>query len=328
MLELKNHIISNFKFESGKVISDLSMEYAVHGTQKLDEHGKITNAFLYLHGWSGDRTSVENLSSVIGPKKVIDTNKFYVISPTALGTPGSSSPSSTGMGTDFPEYSIKDMAAAQYELLRQGLGLEHLQGIMGTSMGGFQVLHWALEYPHFMDFLILHGTSHRFSNRMFGVYHLMNQIIEGDAEYNKGTYVQNPVKVMENVAYLSYLFSLAPENYEECFDSRKEFLAGVGERKADSIDWDANDLVWRNKAIFNHDLTHEISKIDIPSLVIGIHQDQIVDEKFDVLPLHEGLKNSELFIYDSIWGHYGCIRDILKVSGAIGRFLAREDLSD
>lgn len=327
LLKQKNHTLHDFKFESGMVISDLSMEYAVQGTKKLDEQGNIANAFLYLHGWSGDYASVKNLSSVIGPGKAIDTRKFYVISPTALGTPGSSSPSSTSMGTDFPEYSIKDMIVAQYELLRQGLGIEHLQGIMGTSMGGFQALHWALEYPDFMDFLILHGTSHHLSNRMFGVYHLMNQIIEGDAEYNNGKYVQNPVKVMEHVAYLSYLWSLSPENYEECFDSRNEFLAGVGERKADSINWDANDIIWRNKAMFNHDLTHEISRISVPALVIGIHQDQIVDEKFSIMPLKEGLRNSELFLYNSIWGHYGCIKDVLKASGAIGRFIS-EGCSD
>jgi len=322
LLEKQYHILKDFQSESGEVIPDLTMEYAVHGTKKLDHEGKITNAFLYLHGWSGDCNSVENLNPVIGPGKVIDTNQFYVISPTALGTPGSSSPSTTNLGTEFPEYGIKDLAVAQHELLLQGLGIEHLRGIMGTSMGGFQALNWALEYPEFMDFLILHATSHRFSNRMFGVYHLMSQIIEDDAEYNQGNYTQNPTKAMEKVAYLSYLWSLAPDNYERCFQSKKEFLEGVGERKADSVDWDANDIVWRNKAIFNYDLTDEISRIEVPSLVIGIHQDQIVDEKFSVIPLYEGLLNAELFYYDSIWGHYGCIRDVLKSSEAIEKFLA------
>jgi homoserine O-acetyltransferase/O-succinyltransferase len=322
LLEPKYHILKDFHLESGEVIPDLTMEYAVQGVKKLDPQGKITNAFLYLHGWSGDYTSVESLKSVIGPGKAIDTNLFYVISTTALGTPGSASPSSTNMGTDFPEYSIKDMAVAQYELLTQKLGVEHLRGIMGTSMGGFQALNWALKYPEFMDFLILQGTSHRFSNRMFGVYHLMNQIIEGDAEYNNGDYSQNPVKAMGHVAYLSYLWSLSPDNYEVCFHSKSEFLEGVGDRKADSVDWDANDLVWRNKALFNHDLTDKISEIDVTSLVIGIHQDQIVDEKFSLIPLHEGLRNSELFLFDSIWGHYGCVRDIDKVSGVIESFLA------
>ncbi len=95
----------------------------------------------------------------------------------------------------------------------------------------------------------------------------------------------------------------------------------MSERKADSADWDANDLVWKNRAVFNHDLTDELSRIGVPSLVIGIHQDQIVDEKYSLMPLYEGLPNAELFIYDSIWGHYGCIRDVIKSSEAIFKFL-------
>jgi homoserine O-acetyltransferase/O-succinyltransferase len=323
MLEPKNFIFKDFQLESGEVINDLNIEYATQGVKKRDKDGKIYNAFLYLHGWSGDYTSVESLSSVIGPGKVIDTNQFYVISPTALGSPGSASPSTTGMRNKFPEYNIKDMAKAHYQLITEGLGIKHLHGIMGTSMGGFQALNWALEYPDFMNFLILNGTSHRISNRMYGAYHLMNQIIEDDHAYNNGNYAKNPVKVMEKVAYLSYLWSLSPENYEECFDSRGEFIEGVGDRKADSIEWDANDLVWRNIALLGHDLKAKISRIKVPSLVIGIHEDQIVDEKFSVMPLYEGLENSELFIYNSIWGHYGCTKDILKASNAINGFFNR-----
>lgn len=264
---------------------------------------------------------MENLSSVIGPGKAIDTNKFHVISPTALGAPGSFCPSKSGIGLNFPIYGIKDMVNAHYQLITKGLKIEHLQGIMGTSMGGFQALNWALEYPNFMDFLILNGTTHKILNRMYGAYQLMNQIIEDDPAYKKGNYTQNPVKTMEKAAYLSYLWSLSPENYEECFQSRKEFIEGVGERKADAIGWDANDLVWRNRALLGHDLNDKISQIKVPSLVIGIHQDQIVDEKFSVMPLYDGLENSELFLYNSIWGHYGCTKDILKASGAIETFL-------
>ena len=313
--------LNDFKFDSGEILPEITIEFATQGNKQLDSHGNISNAFLYLHGWSGDYTSVENLNGIIGPGKAIDTNKYYVISPTALGAPGSSCPSSTDLGNKFPNYTIKDMIRTHYQLITEKLGIKHLKGIMGTSMGGFQALNWAIEYPEFMDFLILNGTSHRISNRMFGAYHLMNEIIENDAGYDKGNYSENPVKTTEIVAYLSYLFSLAPENYEKCFKSREEFIEGVGERKSDGHNWDANDLLWRNKALLQHDLKDEISQIKVPALVIGIYQDQIVDEKFCVLPLVEGLKNSKLFMYNSIYGHYGCTKDILKAFNAIADFM-------
>jgi len=321
MLEPKYHIIKDFQFESGEVFPELKLEYATQGIKKLDSEGNITNAFIYLHGWSGDYTSVENLKSVIGPGKAIDTNHYYVISPTALGAPGSSAPSTSGRGTEFPRYNIKDMVKAHYQLITRGLGIKHLKGIMGTSMGGFQALNWAIDYPDVMEFLILNGTSHRISNRMYGVYDLMNQIIQDDSGYENGNYTENPVKVMEKLAYLSFLWSLSPENYEECFQSRSEFSDGVGERKKDAHDWDANDLVWRNHALLGHDLGDKISKINVPSLVIAINQDQIVDFNYCVMPMYEGLDNSQLFSYDSIWGHYGCVRDIQKAEHAIKKFI-------
>ena len=321
MLKPQYHILKDFQLESGEILPELKLEYATQGNKKLDSEGNITNAFIYLHGWSGDYTSVENLKSVIGPGNAIDTNQFYVISPTALGAPGSSAPSTSGLKTEYPHYTLKDMVRAHYELMTTKLGIKHLNGIMGTSMGGFQALNWAIEYPDFIDFLILNGTSHRVSNRMYGMYHLMNQMITEDSGYMNGNYTDNPLRVMEKSSALSFLWSLSPENYETCFQSRSEFLDGMGDREKDAHEWDANDVIWRNNALLEHDLGDEISKIRIPSLVVAINQDQIVDFNYCVMPMYEGLKNSQLFNYDSIWGHYGCVRDVQKAEGAIKNFV-------
>jgi len=321
MLKPEYYMVKDFQFASGEVIPELKLEYATQGIKELDNEGNITNAFLYLHGWSGDYTSVENMASVIGPGKAIDTNQYYVISPTALGAPGSSSPSTSHLETEFPDYTIKDMVNAHYQLLAGGLGIKHVKGIMGTSMGGFQALNWGIEYPDFMDFLILNATSYRISNRMYGMYHLMNQIIMEDPGYQDGHYTVNPVRAMEKSSQLSFLWSLAPENYEECFQTRNEFLVGMGDREKDAHEWDANDIVWRNKAMFKYDLSGKMSKIRVPSLVLAINQDQIVDFKFCITPMYESLSNSQLFRYDSIWGHYGCVRDIQKSEDAIKKFV-------
>mgnify|MGYP001066086712 CR=1 FL=1 len=96
---------------------------------------------------------------------------------------------------------------------------------------------------------------------------------------------------------------MSPDIYEECFQTRREFTDGVEDRKKDSLDWDANDIIWRNKALLGHDLGKRISKISIPALILAINQDQIVDFNYSVLPMHGAMDNSQLFHYDSIWGH-------------------------
>jgi homoserine O-acetyltransferase len=323
MLKPRYHTIKEFEFQSGKLLPEITLEYATQGVKETDEAGKITNAILYLHGWTGSYASVENLADVIGPGKTIDTNRFYVISPTALGSPGSVSPSTSGKGPEFPDYTIKDMVEAHYQLINQKLGIEHLKGIMGTSMGGFQALTWALEHPGFTDFLILNGTTHRISNQMYGVYHLLIRIIEDDPGYNGGKYSKNPVEAMAKASNLTFLWTVSPDYFDEFFSSRKEFLEFLDEMGAESSGWDANDVVWRSQALLNYDLEGRISQIKTPALILGIHQDQLVNPDTGAIPLHEEISGSELFLYDSILGHYGCTRDIKKAENAIKTFLTR-----
>jgi homoserine O-acetyltransferase len=321
MLKPKYHTLCAFKLESGEVLPEVKLEYATQGTKECDADGNITNAVLYLHGWTGDCTSVENLSDVIAPGKALDTNRFYIISPTALGSPGSTSPSTSQLQSEFPYYSIKDMANANYHLIIQKFGLKHLRGIMGTSMGGFQALHWALEYPDFMDFLLLNGTAPRISNQMYGVYRLLIQIIEDDPAYDGGSYTENPVRAMEKVSNLTFLWTCSPSYFQNNFSSREDFTGLLDEMGEEAAQWDAKDVIWRTRAMLNYDLEGMLSRIEIPTLVTGNVQDQIVDLETSLLPLYNEIKKCELFLFDSPLGHYGCIKDIYMAENAIKEFI-------
>ncbi|MGZ7050328.1 MAG: alpha/beta fold hydrolase, partial [Methanobacterium sp.] len=152
--------LKNFKFESKYILPKLKIEYASFGKKEMDENDRISNAIIYLHGWSGDFSSIKRIEDIIGPGRPIDTEKYFIICPTALGSPGSSSPSTSGLGHFFPEYTIKDMVNVTYSFLKECFNIEHLKGVIGNSMGGFQALEWAVSYPDFMDFVIPIATSH------------------------------------------------------------------------------------------------------------------------------------------------------------------------
>jgi homoserine O-acetyltransferase/O-succinyltransferase len=321
MLKPKYHILKDFKFESGEFLPEMKLEYATQGVKETDKEGNITNALLYLHGWTGDYNSVENLKDVIGSRKALDTDKFYIISPTALGAPHSTSPSTSGIKSKFPEYSIKDLAAANYQLITYKLGIAHLRGIMGTSMGGFQALTLAVEYPDLMDFLILNGTAYRISNQMYGVYRLLIRIIKEDPAYKEGNYSENPVKALKKVSNLTYLWSLSSTYFQENFSSRNDFIELLDEMGEEASQWDANDIIWKTNAMLNYDLGGMLSFIKQPSLIIGNIQDQVVEPKTSLIPLHDGIKDSNLFIFDSPLGHYGCIKDIYMAKNAIKEFI-------
>ncbi|MGZ7108132.1 MAG: alpha/beta fold hydrolase, partial [Methanobacterium sp.] len=244
--------------------------------------------------------------------------KYFIICPTALGSPGSSSPSTSGLGHFFPEYTIKDMVNAIYSFLKECFNIEHLKGVIGNSMGGFQALEWAVSYPDFMDFVIPIATSHEVKGKNFAIFNLMNTFIKEDPEYNNGEYKENPKLGPQNASMLSYLFGFSNEYYKN--NSNEEIMESINEMKKEGLESDANDIIWRNEAAITHDITSRASRIKARVLIVGINQDEYFPPQTDTIPLQKLIQNSELFLYDSKLGHVGS-SEIRKAESVIREFL-------
>ncbi|GAB4309729.1 MAG: alpha/beta fold hydrolase family protein [Methanobacteriaceae archaeon] len=321
MLKPQYEKISNFEFTSGEKLPEIVIEYAAQGIKKIDEKGNITNAILFLHGWSGDYASINRLKDVIGPGKAVDTDKYFVISTTALGSPGSSSPSTTRLGVKFPQYSVKDMVNVQYRLLNECLKVKRLRGIIGTSMGGFLALKLATDYPEFMDFIIPIVTSYDTKGRNFAIYSLMNLLIQRDPDYKNGKYDFNPRNAVDNASMLLYLFAFSPEYYKKEFETNEILYSNMVERGVEGQKKDANDILWRNNALKSFNIKDDLHKIKAKTLIIGVNQDPLFPPETDTIPLHQEIKHSELFLYDSTQGHLG-INELIKAEHTIKEFLS------
>lgn len=318
MLKAQYYTIKDFKFTSGAILPELNVEYATFGTEILDKEGNIVNGILYLHGSSGDYTSVKRIKDILGPGNLIDTDKYFIICPTALGSPGSSSPSTSNLGNKFPKYNIADMVNVQYRFLNEALNIKHLKGIIGTSMGGFLTLQWAVTYSDFMDFIIPITTSSNVKGQNYAINNLMNTYIKSDPEYKEGKYKINPKTGTQNASMFLYLFGFSPEYYKG--ESNEAILESLDFMKKEGAETDANDIVWRNEASNSYDLTRKLSKIKAKTLVIGVNQDQYFPPDIDVIPLAESIEGSELYLYDSILGHLGS-SEIIKAADVIKEFL-------
>src|SRR5262249_54888215 len=112
-----------------------------------------SNAILWPT-WLGGRTA--DLLQYIGPRNVVDSEKYFVILVDSLGNGISTSPSNSSSqpNMSFPEFTIRDMVESEYRLVTEVLGLTHLHAVMGLSMGGMQTFEWAIAYPAFMDVAI------------------------------------------------------------------------------------------------------------------------------------------------------------------------------
>lgn len=136
--------------------------YIAMGAPHRGADGKIDNAIVISSFYSGDATSMYfnwvdgqggNAFSggpLIGPGKLFDTDRFYVVMLDALGLWGASKPSD-GLGMDFPSYSYFDMVQANYRLLTDELDIGRVVLATGVSMGATQSYVWGLMHPGFVQ---------------------------------------------------------------------------------------------------------------------------------------------------------------------------------
>ena len=109
--------------------------YATLGKPAWDAQGRVTNAVLILHGTGGSGEQFlqpQFAGELFGPGQLLDTSHYFIILPDGIGH-GKSSKPSDGLHAQFPQYDYHDMVLAQYRLLTEGLNVNHLRLILGTS---------------------------------------------------------------------------------------------------------------------------------------------------------------------------------------------------
>jgi len=186
--------------ESGRVLGPLSIAFETYGTLNAAR----TNAIWVAHAWTGDahaagRRSQEDRKpgwwdDMIGPGKVIDTDRYFVVCSNVIGSCyGSTGPTSINPRTGkpynltFPVVMVRDMVRAQ-QLLRERLGIGRVLAVIGGSMGAMQALEWGIHYPEHTGAVIPIAGSGRPSPMAIALNALARQAIFNDPMWKKGNY--------------------------------------------------------------------------------------------------------------------------------------------
>lgn len=248
--QIKFSPLGDFQLENGRTIRDLHLAYRTLGVLNADK----SNVILWPTWFTG--TSGQ-LLSFVGPGKLLDPSKYYVILVDALGDGVSSSPSNSLLQPHmrFPKFTIRDMVNAEYKLATERLGLTHVRAVMGISMGGMQTFQWIVSYPDFMDKAIPIVGSPRLTSYDLLLWKAEEHAIKADAAWNGGDYASVPVAGMKTVADIHEMNLTTPE-YRSTHTSRDEFPEFLAQTEQDTMkSFDANDWIRQLQAMMALDVS-------------------------------------------------------------------------
>lgn len=323
-----------FGLESGKSLKNVTVAYETYGTLNSDG----TNAVLICHALTGD-SHASNYNEpdshpgwwdgVIGPGKAFDPEKHFVICSNILGSCyGTTGPSSvdpsTGekYGMNFPQMTIRDVVNLEHELIN-ALGVKSLLSISGGSLGGMQVLEWALMFPEMVKSIIPIATAVKHSPWCVGINETGRKAIMDDPAWNGGNYSSQPrnglstARMLAMISYRSYesfglKFGREVSGEDTSPDAKpfyqvESYLRYQGDKLVNRFD--ANSYIYITRMLDMHDVTRgrlklqeTLVRIKAKTLCVGIDSDILYppSEQKEISSLIPG---SEYFEIKSLHGH-------------------------
>src|SRR6185503_17106660 len=205
--------IKDFAFTSGEKLPELRIHYVTLGTPRRDAGGHVANAVLIMHGTTGSGQQFARkqfADELFGPGQPLDLTRYYVILPDDIGHGGSSKPSD-GMHGRFPHYGYVDMALAEHALVVNGLKVDHLRLVMGTSMGCMHAWMWAEKWPAIMDAVMpLACLPTPIAGRNRQWRKMVIDAIQKDPEWANGEYTRQPRGALLDVGHIMTIAGSSP----------------------------------------------------------------------------------------------------------------------
>jgi len=271
--------IKDFAFTSGEKLPELRIHYLTLGTARRDAAGHVTNAVIVMHGTNGSgqqfmRTQFTDV--LFGPGQALDLTRYYVILPDDIGHGNSSKPSD-GLHAKFPHYGYADMVEAEHALVVDGLKVDHLALVMGTSMGCMHSWMWAEKWPAAMDAVMaLACLPTQIAGRNRQWRKMVIDGIQQDPDWNHGEYTKQPRAALQTASGLLALAGSAPMADQKRLPTRDAADKDVEDAAARfAATYDANDLLYAVSSSRDYDPSADLEKITAPLLLVNSGDDFI-----------------------------------------------------
>ena len=308
---LKYFQLGNIKLLSGKVLPDAVLAYTTSGELSPNKD----NVVLLPTFYTGSHIRNEGF---FGAERAIDPARHFIISVNMFGNGFSTSPSNAAVsvrGSHFPDITLYDNVFCQHRLLTEKLGIERIRLVVGWSMAGCQAYHWAAQFPEMVETILPFCASARTSPHNFVFLEGVKAALTADQSWNEGNYTSPPESGLKAFGRVYAGWAFSQSFYREGlfrnlgFETVEDLLQDWEE---DHLNWDANNLLaklrtWQTADIsanplYGSDFQLALGAIQANAIVIACSSDLYFppeDNKIEVLDI----RNAELRIYDSPWGH-------------------------
>lgn len=326
-----NFVVKDFPFKSGERSAEIKLHFYTLGAPRKDATGTVRNAVLILHGTGGAAGNflTPTFAGVLfGRGQLLDAAKYFIILPDNIGHGGSSKPSD-GLHMRFPHYEYDDMIELQYRLLTEGLGVNHLRLVMGTSMGGMHTWLWTEQHPDFMDAAMpLASQPIEIAGRNRMMRRMIMDGIRTSPDWNNGEYTQPPHGLAAALDVVLIMGS-SPLQMQKDYSTRAkadDFLETYISSASKTTD--ANDMIYYFDASRNYNPEPQLDKIVAPLTAVNSADDQvnppelkIIDQdilrvkhgKYVLLPITDATRGHSTHSLPAIWGIY--LKELLQRSG-------------
>jgi homoserine O-acetyltransferase len=322
------------KLEGGETLTSVDVVYHTAGTLNADK----SNVVWFCHALTANSDVSDWWNSLCGEGKTFDPAKHFIVCANILGSCyGSSGPLSLNPATakpfysQFPQITIRDMVRV-HMALRKHLNLGKINTIIGGSMGGYQVLEWALAEPALFDHLILVATGAHESAWGVAIHTAQRLGIETDPTWRElqPQAGSRGLKTARAIGMLTY------RNYTAFVKTQTDLDHKLDNFKASSyIDYQGEKLVKRfnaysywllTKAMDSHNVGRNrgsveeaLASIPTKTLIIGISSDMLCpvsEQKF----MAQHIPQSHYVEIDSPYGHDGFLIEGKQIGDAITAF--------